>query len=68
LICIALFISAVAIFGYYSITKGHFTFIVIYILVLILSSFVCLVTGLGMIIKTSNIKEAVSKEWPNIEM
>lgn len=67
LVCIALFILVVAVFGYYSVTKGHFTFIMIYILVLTLSSFVCLVTGLGMIIKTSSIKEAVSKEWPYIE-
>ena len=64
---IAIFVLIIAVFGYYSLTKGHFPFLVIYILVLTLSSFVCLVTGLGMIIKTSNIKEAVSKEWPNIE-
>ena len=64
---IAIFILAIAIFGYYSVAKGHFTFIVIYILVLTFSSFACLVTGLGMLIKTSSIKDIVSKDWVNIE-
>lgn len=63
---IALFILTIAIFGYYSGTRGRYAFILIYILVLTLSSFICLITGLGMIIKTSNIKDAVSKEWPTI--
>lgn len=64
---IAVFILVVAIIGYYSVAKGHYTFLLMYILVLSLSSFACLVTGLGMIIKTSNIKEAVSRDWPNVE-
>lgn len=63
LLMIALFIFVVGIFGYYSGTKGHYQFLMIYILVLSLSSFVCLSTGLMMIIKTSTIKEAVSKDW-----
>jgi len=32
-----------------------------------MSSFVCLIIGVAMIIKTSTIKEAVSKEWVEIQ-
>lgn len=67
LFLIAVFILVIAIVGYQSVNRGSYTFLLVYILVLSLSSFVCLVTGLGMIIKTSNIKDAVSKEWPSIE-
>ena len=64
---IGIFILIIAMFGYYSVTHGRYAFLLIYIIVLILSSLVCLATGLGMIIKTSNIKEAVSKEWLTIQ-
>lgn len=67
LILIALFIFITGIFGYYSGTRGYYKFLLIYILVLFLSSFICLASGLGMIMKTSTIKDAVSKDWPNIE-
>jgi hypothetical protein len=67
LISIAVFIFITGIFGYYSGTRGYYRFLLLYILVLFLSSFICLASGLGMIMKTSTIKDAVSKDWPNIE-
>jgi hypothetical protein len=56
----------VGVFGYYSGTRGRTSFLQVYILVLSLSSFMSLITGVAMILKTSTIKEAVSKEWPDI--
>lgn len=67
LIAIALFIIVTGILGYQSGTRGYYKFMLLYILVLTISSFICLITGLGMIIKTLTIKEAISKDWPNIE-
>ena len=65
---IGIFILSIAVFGYYSVTRGRYAFLLIYIIVLIFSSLVCLITGLGMIIKTSNIREAISKEWDTVQM
>jgi hypothetical protein len=39
----------------------------LYILVLSMSSFICLIIGVAMILKTSTIKEAVSREWYEIQ-
>jgi hypothetical protein len=52
--------------GYYSVTHGRFASLLAYILGLSLSAFVSLVTGLAMVLKTANIKEAVKREWPEI--
>jgi hypothetical protein len=64
---IALFVLALGILGYYSVTHGRFAFLLAYILGLSLSAFLSLVTGLAMVLKTANIKEAVKREWPEIQ-
>ena len=61
-----IFVGGVGLVGYWSGTRGRFTYLMIYILVLSLSSFMCLITGLAMILKTSSIKDIVSREWPEI--
>lgn len=64
---IALFVLSLGFVGYYSVTRGRFTFLLMYILGLSLSAFSSLVTGLAMVLKTAYIKEAVKKEWPEIQ-
>ncbi|TNV78547.1 hypothetical protein FGO68_gene13057 [Halteria grandinella] len=64
---IALFVLGMGITGYYSVTHGRFASLLAYILGLSLSAFVSLVTGLAMVLKTANIKEAVKREWPEIQ-
>ena len=66
LFVISFFVLIIGGVGYYSGTRGRFTYLMIYILVLVISSFMCLITGLAMLIKTSSIKEAVSKEWAEV--
>jgi hypothetical protein len=64
---IALFVLAMGGVGYYSVTHGRFAQLMAYILGLSLSAFLSLVTGLAMVLKTSNIKEVVKREWPEIQ-
>jgi DMSO reductase anchor subunit len=64
---IALFVLVIGGVGYISYAHGKLSYLLLYILVLSLSAFLSLVTGLAMILKTSSIKEAVSKEWPTVQ-
>lgn len=66
LILIAFFVFMLGIAGYYSVTRGKSLFLQLYIIVLAFCSFMCLITGIAMILKTSTIKEIVSKEWIDI--
>jgi hypothetical protein len=68
LFLIGLSVLVIGVVGYYSGTRGRFTYLLIYIMVLSLSSFLSLVTGLAMIIKTSTIKDAVTREWSDINL
>ena len=61
---IAVFVLMLGVWGYHSVTHGKFASLLSYIMVLALSGFLSLITGLAMILKTANIKEAVAKEWP----
>lgn len=63
---ISLFVLVLGVSGYYSLTHGRFVHLLGYILVLALSAFLSLVTGLAMILKTASIKDAVAREWPEI--
>ena len=63
---IALFVLVLGGVGYYSVSRGRFAFLLAYIIILSLSAFLSLVTGLAMVLKTASIKEAVKKEWPEI--
>lgn len=67
LFLISMFVLLIALIGYYSSTRGRSAFLQIYILVLSLSSFICLIIGVAMILKTSTIKDAVSREWQDIQ-
>ena len=64
---IAIFVLIIGLMGYYSGTRGRFTYLLIYIIILSMSSFLSLVAGIAMIIKTSTIKEAVAREWIDIQ-
>jgi len=67
LIVIALFVGGLGAFGYYSWSdKGKLAHLSGYILALSLSAFVSLITGLSLILRTSSIKEAVAREWPEV--
>ena len=54
-------------FGYYSGARGKALFLQIYIFVLSVSSFLSMFTGVGMILKTASIKDAINKEWFEIQ-
>jgi hypothetical protein len=67
LFVIALFVGILGGVGYYSWSdKGKLSHLTGYILALSLSAFVSLITGLSMILKTSSIKEAINREWPEV--
>lgn len=66
LFLIAIFVLIMAGVGYYSGTRNRSNFLSLYIIVLSLSSFLCLIIGVAMILKTSTIKDAVSREWYEI--
>jgi hypothetical protein len=67
LFIIAVFVGGLGGFGYYSWSdKGKLHHLFGYILALSLSAFVSLITGLSMILRTSSIKEAIGREWPEV--
>ena len=64
---LALFVLILGGVGYYSYSeKGRFHHLMVYIIILAMSAFLSLVTGLAMILRTSSIKEAIGKEWPEV--
>jgi hypothetical protein len=63
---IAIFIIILSILGYKAGTTGHFASLMVYNILLLFSGIVCLFTGMAMITMTSNVKELVYKEWPQI--
>ena len=63
---IAVFVLGLGFIGYYSVTRGRLTQLLVYILILSFSAFLSLITGLAMLLRTASIKEAVKREWPEI--
>lgn len=59
-------VAALGAIGYISDKNRQFAGMIGYILALTLSAFLSLVTGLAMLLRTSTIREQVSKEWPSI--
>jgi hypothetical protein len=66
LLMIAIFIFFLGSFGYYSGTKGHYNLLIIYIILIAISSFVCLLTGIAMIVMTGNVKKSIAMDWYKI--
>lgn len=63
---IGFFVLCLGGIGYYSVTHGRFGFLLTYLGLLTFSAFTSLVSGLSMLLKTSQIQSLISKEWPSI--